>query len=491
MAAAAALAERGLHVVLHEQRKALGGRASSFHDPRAGCWVDHGRHALMGCCTNALDLIGRANLTPYFQRERVMNFVDARGRLHPFRPGRMLPAPLHLLGALWQLRMLPPGERVGMARTMRRLAGRRLTASECRQDAETWLRWRGESDHAIEQFWTPLLVSALSETLDRIALPAARNVCREGLLLARGASDLYWPTTSLHEVFHEAMGRWLESLGVEIRLPSRVASVEIGVPDEDAPAGRVDVVEGPGPAAPRRRVTALRFGADKKAEPVDFCILAVPWHRVRSLLPAELLAWMPELAVWHRYEPAPITAVHLWFDRPITRVPHAVLPGRTSQWLFRLPAVAGAGAEGNRNADGEDGRATEPWSHYQVLISAAHSAAEMPRDELLRRVTAELRVLGKEAREARLMHHRVSTSPLAVFSPRPGLEPYRPGPNTPADNLFLAGDWTDTGWPSTIESAVRSGRIAAGRVLDCLGRGEELLTPDMSPSWLARLMLGP
>jgi len=484
MTAAAELAARGMRVVLFEQRKALGGRASSFYDPRAGIQIDHGHHAVMGCCTNVLDLLHRADVMDCFQRERVLNFVAPGGRVHRFAPGRWLPAPLHLLVGLWRLRLLLPGERLGVMRTMSRLAGRRLSETESRRPIETWLRWQGESDRAIEQFWTPLLVSALSETLDRIAVAAARKVCRDGMLAARDAYELYLPTCSLHAIFHERMGDWLRRLGVEMRLPARVARVQ------QHPAAQ--------PKRARMRAVGITL-ANGESLPFDFIILAVPWHSVRGLLPAEMLAWMPELAVIHRYEPAPITAVHLWFDRPITPLPHAVLPGRMSQWLFRLPqsnrsipaAANGRSLVNNRQSADISPAAPPAHDHYQVLISAAYEAAAMPKERLVERVVGELHELGRDARDAQLQHRRVSTQLRAVFSPAAGLEPYRPGPDTAAENVVLAGDWTATGWPSTLESAVRSGRMAAERVLERLGCSESLLTPDLPRARLTRWLIGP
>ncbi|MFW6124855.1 MAG: FAD-dependent oxidoreductase, partial [Pirellulales bacterium] len=352
--------------------------------------------------------------------------------------------------------------------------------------------------------------------------------------------ELHLPTRPLHEIVHTRMGEWLRGLGVDVRLKTRVDRAQLKPAGETAL--RSAALAGRQPAAGPGAVSARLFGGappprhastgrgdsaaaltDDRGLPFDFVILAVPWHRVRGLLPAGLLAWMPQLAALHRFEPAPITAVHLWFDRRVTPLPHAILPGRVGQWLFRIeenerwnrgdPLAALASGAGGRPVRGLPAAATDEGSasatpgtspaapgqspstpdravRYQVLVSAAHEASAMPREQLAELVVAELRQLGPAARHARLLHWRVSTQPASVFSPRPGLEEYRPGPDTPAENLFLAGDWTATGWPSTLESAVRSGRIAAERVLDRLGRSESLRIPDLPPARLARWLLG-
>ena len=191
--------------------------------------------------------------------------------------------------------------------------------------------------------------------------------------------------------------------------------------------------------------------ADGTSRQFDAVIVAVPWRNVLSLFSEDLLAAMPALANIEQIEPAAITAVHLWFDGPITALPHAVLVGRLGQWVFSKPsALAGR--------------------HYcQVVISASHRLPERKHDELLADVCGELEAIWQlqnagaavESPPPRLLHGRVVAQPMAVFSVRPGLDRLRPPQQTPVANLALAGDWTATGWPATMEGAVRSGYLAA------------------------------
>ncbi len=447
MAAAAALAVRGCRVELFERRKHLGGRAGSFHDPEWDAWIDHCPHVSLGCCTNLADFCRRLGFGGAFARHRALNFIGPDARRHRFAPSRWLPAPLHLAPALWRLRFLSVDDRINIGRVVVRLA-RPLPANEREQVMATWLRWQGQSDRAIERFWKPVLVSALSESLDRIAVPVGRKVFTDGMMASRGAHVMHLPTEPLYELFHRRGGDWLAARGVALRLA--------------VPADHVFT------AGERSGGIVLDTGSRRA---FDFVVLAVPWHKVRGLLRAALLARLPEMAPMARFESAPITAVHLTFDRPITPLPHAVLPGRLSQWLF-----AGGAEEGRRR--------------YAVVISASHELVGTDPDALAERVRAELAGAFPAASRARLLHARAVTHPAAVFAPLPATEPYRPAQMSGVEGLFFAGDWTATGWPATMESAVRSGYLAAEGVLRALGRPEPILAADLPRARLAGWTFG-
>jgi monoamine oxidase len=229
------------------------------------------------------------------------------------------------------------------------------------------------------------------------------------------------------------------------------------------------------------RVAGLALD-DGPPRPFDFFILAVPWRTAGDLLSPPLAAALPALEAARRFPAAPITAVHLWFDRPIMPWEHAVLVGRLSQWVFhhgwRTPH---APREGVRHAERD-----EYDGYYQVVISGSHRLEGRDRQEIVEEVCAELQALWPQAREATRMGWRVVTQPEAVFSYRPGLDAQRPSQQTPISNLFLAGDWTQTGWPATMEGAVRSGYLAVQRLLQTLGRPSSILVPDLPRSLLCR-----
>lgn len=429
LSAAAALAGQALEVELFEARRRLGGRAASFDDLPSGQAIDHGQHVAMGACTALADLLRRAGLAGGLRRYRRIHFIGPDGRGHTLAALPWLPAPLHLLAGLLRLRLVSLADRWHIARTVAHWArqSERLLHSE--QTAAKWLARQGASPQTIERFWAPLLTSALGEMLDRVAAHAGAFVCRHALLGSRWAHELYLPTCPLAELFDHRLGRWLEEKGVVLRRSRRVAVIE----GAHGHASAMVLADG----------SRLAF---------HFVVLAVPWWQASRLLAGALRARLPEVDAASQLPAAPITAVHLWFDRPITPLAHAALVGRTTQWLFRPAPPSDAG------------------QHYcQVVISASHGLRGNPHSALVEHVCDELRQTFPQAQAARLLRSRVVTEPSAVFALHPGAEQLRPQQQTAVPNLVLAGDWTATGWPSTMESAVRSGFAAAGVILSRLG----------------------
>lgn len=445
VAAALAAAERGLRVELFEARRVLGGRAASFRDPASGEWIDLCQHVSMGCCTNLADFCRRAGIAQHFARHRRLHVIGPDGRRHDVAAAGWLPAPLHLLPSLLALEHLSLRERWHLLGTLGRLARRRPCADAVDQPIGPWLLEQGESDRAIREFWSPVLVGALSETLEHASLSAARQVFLDGFLASRRAYELEIPKSPLAEVFGHGVADCLGARGVTIHLGSRVQRIE-----GDRHGVREMLASGQ---------TTARF---------DFYVAAVPWHAVRGLFGPGLREALPMLEGAARLQPAPITAVHLWFDRPITPLAHAILPGGLSQWLFQ-------------HAGGR----------CQVVISASRGLAGRRRGEIVAQVQAELARAFSAAARARLVRWRVITQGAAVFSVRPGSGAHRPAQHTPVPNLMLAGDWTATGWPGTMEGAVRSGYLAVEAILRALGRPEHVVVPDLPRGVLARWLIGP
>ena len=442
MAAALAAAERGFRIELFERSKTLGGRAGSFVDPKIGEPVDFCQHVAMGCCSGFIDFCRQAGIDDCFRRTSTLHFIAPDGRRCDFTPSRWLPAPLHLLPGLVKLNYLTSAERWKIVRVLRKLVGW-VEHSEPHQIGEQkmvglatldppynyqtvgdWLRRHGQSQRAIDRFWSPVLLGALAETVDHASLAAARKVFRDGFLASRDAGDLLLPRRPLVEIFNDRLGEKLVERGVKLHLNTTVRRIE-----------------GNGRSA---RSVVLDSG---ERIPFDRFVAAVPWRKVRSLLADELPAAIPSLANVDKIPQAAITTVHLWFDRPVVPLRHAVLVDRLGQWVF-------AKRQNGSNAS----------QHCQVVISASHrikgSELFYSRNELLNRVLDELRAAWPAVNHAKLLHSRVITNPAAVFSCVPGLDEYRPAQKTPIPNLSLAGDWTATGWPGTMESAIRSGELA-------------------------------
>ncbi len=445
-----ALAGRGLQVELFEAKRRLGGRAGSYFDRESGEWIDHCQHIAMGCCTNYQDFCRRTGIVELFDRYRELVFIGPDGVRSRFAPSRWLPAPLHLATALWGLKYLSLAEKLAIARAMWRMVRQPATDDANSPTVLAWLQSQRHPPRAIERFWQVVLVSALGESLDRASLAAARKVFLDGFLTHQQASDILVPRVSLAELYDVRVANWLQDRGVAIHLES--------------PVEQVLAVGG--------RLTGIRFASGEE-QPFDAVILAVTWQKAADLIPSELRHQLPLIAQAQSLRSAPISAVHLWFARPITELPHAVLVGRLSQWLFQRQR--GEGGSDNTH-------------YYQVVISASHDLAGRDRQTVIDEVLADLRAVFPAACESQLVRSKLITEHDAVFSVRPGIERQRPPAQTTTANLFLAGDWTATGWPATMEGAVRSGYLAAEAVLRLCDQHEPVLVPDLPHGALMRLL---
>jgi uncharacterized protein with NAD-binding domain and iron-sulfur cluster len=501
LAAAEAVCRHGLRVELFEQATRLGGRAGSFVEPFDNQLVDFSQHAAMGCCTNFLDFCRRTGVADCFRREKNLHFIGPDNELCEFAPARWLPAPFHLLTSLKRLNFLTPSERSGIVRSLKKLACEKGPTAlapgpspkgrgkdcPCRSETEMtfgdWLRGREQSENAVQNIWSVIIHGALCETIEHVSLSAARKVFVDGFLASRAAGEMWLPTMPLAEIFDDRVGKRLTDRGVTIHRRARAMWIEC---EENA---RLSLVL-----------------AEGDARSFDAVVLAVPWHQAGGLFPPAVLEDLPELAAAQNLVSGAIAAVHLWFNRPITPLPHAILVGKLSQWIFQCTpecdagchAHAGRGHEGDAEHDShahdERGHGTRHGTrpsiensafHYQVVISAAHRLSMMENDALRERVLEELAEAFPSMKSARLLHSRVIVQPHAVFSMQPGVDRHRPAQTTALSNLFLAGDWTHTGWPATMEGAVRSGYLAAEALLQSLGRSPTILAADLPRGFFA------
>jgi squalene-associated FAD-dependent desaturase len=450
LSAAAALSGAPCRVRLFEARRSLGGRAASFRDPATGELVDHCQHVGMGCCTNLVDFCRRTGIGEKFRRDRVMHFIGPDGRQYPFAAVDWLPAPLHLAPGFWGLKYLAVADRLSIARAFANLTRMRVVDDPNGPTIAEWLAANGQSPAAIDGFWRVILVSALGESLERSSLAAARKVIVDGFLSARESYQIDVPEAPLGELYGDRLARWLRERGVEVQLGSAVRHTS----HEELPR------------------LALATGESVGA---DYVIVAVPWSKLTDVVDRHVTQQWPWVEAMAQLASAPITGVHLWFDRPIMNLPHAVLVGRLAPWIFN---------RGWRQAS-EDATGY----YYQVVISASYALADRDRHEIAAQVCDELTSIWPEAVAARLLHGRVVTEQGAVFSPRPGLESLRPPQQTSCPRLFLAGDWTKTGWPATMESAVRSGYLAAEGVCRALGQPQSFVVADLPRGLLARMLI--
>ncbi len=444
LAAAVALVDAGYRVTIFEARRRAGGRAASFEDPVTGGLVDACQHVAMGCCTNFLDLCRQTGIATALRRDRTLFFIAPDGSRAACTPSRFLPAPLHLAPLLLRMRHFTVSERLRLGLGMLRLARYRAATDSGPATAAAWLAAIGQSPRVIEYFWRPVLESALGEAIDLVSVEAARKVAVDGFLAHRESADVFVPVEPLGELFGERLVGWLTQQGVAMHVGAIVTRI-----DRDADG----------------RAQSLRYGDAE--HPCDAVVVAVPWRQAGRLVPDLVPAADESLTG------SPITAVHLWFDRPVIDLPHAVFLGFTSQWVFR----------------GDEAQGADP-GYCQVVISASRGLLDGDRQRLLDTVVDEIRRTFPAACEACLVASKIVTDPTAVLSVRPGVDAVRPPATTAAGNIFLAGDWTATGWPSTMEGAVRSGRLAAAAVGRSLGRPVPGIVDDLPKGWIVRALTG-
>lgn len=429
MAAATALAGHGIHPELFEARAQIGGRATSLPSADGERRIDLCQHVVLGCCTQLIELLQRMGLEEFFRADDTLHFIDRTGCLRSLRTRGRLPVPLHASRLLFGRRDLSLRQKLAIGRALFRLYRLGDSAPTRSQTVGAWLQSIGQTEEMIKRFWAVILISALGETVDRASLAAARHVLVEGFMRSRNGAQLLMPTVPLYHIFHDRAMAYYRHRDVAIHTGRSVRRVVA--------------------SAERRLRVEL---ADETYREFDYVILAVPWNVVGSLLAVELTANDAYFSQIDRIEKVPITAIHLWFDRQITELPHAVLMERTSQWLFNGGLRAGL-------------RTNQPAHYYQVVISASRELVGRAPGPLVDLVLAELAEVWPVVKSSRLLESQVVTYRPAVFSVSPESEAARPAQVSPVPGLLLAGDWTQTGWPATMESAVRSGNVAAASIL--------------------------
>lgn len=443
LAAASILAPAGCKVTLIEARAKLGGRTTSFQDQSSGEVVDNCQHVSMACCTNLADFCRRTGIDDLFDSHDTLFFQDEAGRVSRMKSS-WLPAPLHLAPSFLSAGYLTVPEKYRVAWGMAALM-RQQGCPESLSMLE-WLRDHGQTDRTIARFWGVVLVSALNETLDRIDYSHARKVFLEAFLWNRDSFRVDIPRAPLGDLYGARLEKWLSVAGVDVRMGVAAEQIEM----------TNGLVTG----------CALRDGTSIQA---DATILAVPFHRVLGLLPDRAIEVDPDLKKVGELEASPITSVHLWYDRPVMDLPHLVAVGRTVQWLFRRP-------------DNEGG-------YVQGVISASRELALRGNEEIEKLVVADVEAMLPRAKAARLLHSRVVTERRATYSVLPGVDRLRPTTATQVEGLWLAGDYVQTGWPATMEGAVRSGYLAAEGVLAKVGRPTSALQPALPLAMLSKWLL--
>jgi len=414
MVCACELADAGAEVVLLEAKENLGGRAHSFQDRETGAWIDNCQHVLLGCCDEAIGFLDRIGSLDKIDFRDTIRLVAHDGRELRLK-GSSLPAPFHLATSLLGSGCFTTAEKVGMARALW-WAPRRPAAPG--QNAADYLRSISCPQRVVERMIEPVLVSALNENLDSASGEYARMVILKALLEGRNGYRMGVPLAPLAEVLDAPVSRYLALRGCRVRTTTRVESV---------------LVSG-------RRVNSIILQGGRRMR-CDAYVAAVPPWSLEKMGLGMLVAGEQ---TWRA-----IVGVHLFMEDVDRKFDCAGIAGEPFGWVFNKTTDFGLG-----------------FGCLQAVASAADDIVNMPKDALLE---LALRAAGKASpvvKRSTLRRAVVYRAQRATFST--GMRQSRPASETHLANLFLAGDWTNTRWPATIESAVRSGRAAAKVVLDRL-----------------------
>ena len=444
MSAACALAEAGFQARLVEQRGYLGGRASSYLHPGVGEIIDNCEHVLFGCCTNLQGFYRRIGVAERIHWTSEMTMIEPGGRRSVLGPS-FLPAPLHGLPKLLLAHAFSLADKIALCRAFSALM--MPVPADSTESLGEWLKRNKQTRGAVDRFWRLVIASALNAEIDEIALPYAAKVIRELFMNSAFAGSMGMSTVPLSELYARVTP-FLEDRGGTVLLNTNVEGADW---DEETMQWTV-----------RTRTGEMLS---------DFVVVALPFEGMAKLLPnlppaggADALAGQIE-----RLEHWPICSVHLWFDRPITELEHAVLLDREIHWLYNQSVLQARGG-----------------NYIELVVSATRAFAALPRDQAIAQALRELAEFFPIVKEAKVEKVALVKEVRATFGVPPGIDAARPGAVSPWPNLFIAGDWARTGWPSTMESAARSGHLAAEAVCSAILTPRSFLVADLKPRGLMR-----
>jgi len=449
MSAACALAEAGFNAQLVERRGYLGGRASSYLHPGVNEVIDNCQHVLFGCCTNLIGFYRRIGVAERIHWTSEMTMIEPGGRRSPLGPS-WLPAPLHGLPKLLSVHAFSFADKLSLARAFRALM--KPVPADSTENLGAWLARNGQTKGAIERFWRLVIASALNADLDSIALPYAAKVIRELFMNSAQAGSMGMSTVPLSDLYANA-AEYLQHHGSALYLNTNVESAEW---DEETSQWSI--------ALPAGTLVS------------DYLIIALPFEATQKIVPRLPPSEAADVFVRQiaAFEHWPICSVHLWFDREITELDHAVLLDRDLHWMYNKSRL-------------------QPWrkldgSYLELVVSASRGFAALTREKAIAQGVRELAEFFPSVASAKLQKATLVKEVRATFGVPPGIDASRPTSHSPWPNCALAGDWTATGWPSTMESAARSGHLAAEAVCRSAGQPRNILDADLKPRGLMRFL---
>jgi len=429
-AAEAALTQE-YQVYLFERSGVLGGRGTSLLEPTQKQWIDTGQHLLLGCCTNTHALNKRLGLEHFFERFDTIPFATLKQQHWSLTASSFLPKRWQLLPSFLAMPLLPMRERIKTCLLLKNLSRETLPDITIAE----WFKKNNVSPNALDAFWLPMILSSLSEMPEYVAAKAVQKLILEGFCAGRKAMSIHLPTVPLRVIYHDATAKTLAERGASLKFFKRLLRLHWEKNDADG----------------LPTITALEF-SDGTFERFDHYILAMPAFQLWKVLEASNLASCASQLGLERFEPGAITTMHLWFDRPVLSPGkrYCALSGGIGQFLCVPHAVE---------------------NYCTVVISAAHrllSEEEMTvsgSEALATRILNQFRTTF-DIPALQLRHCRTTTCFEAIFSPRPAIYSQRPEATGLFANGTIAGDWTQTGFPATMEGAVCSGLSAVACTSD-------------------------
>ena len=450
LAAAAALTQAGKSVTVLERKPYVGGRACSYEHPALREVVDS-QHVLLGCCTNLVELCEQAGSADKIRWYDKQTFLEPGGRSSTVATSG-LPAPFHFAPSFLEMSMLGWKDKLGLARGLMEFF--RGYPADDHESVEQWLKRTSQTELSIRHFWNPMLMATLNDRMAHCSTRYAGKVFHELFIKSSMGGRLGIPTVPLSE-FYQAAARLIKSHGGNIQLRASVETIT----QEQNGRWRVNIAD--------------------TCYTADAIILALPFEQTQKLLPAvrlnEQFARMnmrDELELKLAYQVhSPYTSILLWFDHEITNLDHAWLLDTTIEWFFHKSRIRRY--------------APEKGSYVEVVIAGSRAQLSMTREEILAGALKELEMFFPEVKRAKLIKSGVLKEARATFSVVPGLDKFRPQQTTGWPGMYLAGDWTATEWPSTMEGAVRSGRLAAGALMS---DGRRFMASEIPASGFMRLL---
>ena len=434
MSTACHLLDEGWGVTLVEKRPYLGGRAFSFTDRETGQVVDNGQHVFLGCCTYYMDFLEKIGTLrrAYLQDRTRVDVVSPSGPTSSIAAGR-LPKPFHMLPSFFYYKHLGVWDKLTAVYCLLRLnVTDRSKPSLQEETFGRWLRRHRQTKRTIENFWNLIVKPCVNDDVEDVSAAMGIMIFQEGLLKSPQSSRIGYAREGLSSLMGDAAQEYVESRGGRV-MTGQAAALQL---NEDGRAGEYPIAG-----------VQLSGGDVLRA---DAYVSALPLVDLMPLLPPHL-AKNPFFASLDQLQTAPIVNVYLWYDRPVMEQDFVALVDSPLQWVFNKSSIMG--------------RSEAPGQYVTVSLSAAFDYVNQPKQALQKMCMAAMADAFPKAKSARVVRSLVVKQEKATFRCLPGSERFRPPARTPVQNLFLAGDWTDTGWPSTMEGAVRSGVTAAQAVL--------------------------